>query len=120
MVFHGYVNEPTEHFLSHHILQFRMWKHNGSIEDRTNSFLHSKYSIIAYQFSLASRHVRLNFNTTSPGDEEIWVLLTQHVVQTSRSLDFIALRIEIEDNILPAVLLMNQLNSLSTVSFVKL
>lgn len=72
-----------------------MWKRNGSTED-------------------ASRHVRLNFNTTSLAEEEIWVLLTRHVVQTSRNLDFIALRIEIEDNILPAVLPMNQLNSLST------
>ena len=120
LVFHGYVNELTEQFLSHHILQFRMWKRNGSIEDGTDFFLHPKYSIIAYQFSLASRHVRLNFNTTSLAEEEIWVLLTRHVVQTSRNLDFIALRIEIEDNILPAVLPMNQLNSLSTVSSIEL
>jgi calpain-7 len=97
-----------------------MWKRNGSTEEGTNFFLHPKYSIIAYQFSLASRHVRLNFNTTSLAEEEIWVLLTRHVVQTSRNLDFIALRIEIEDNILPAALLMNQLNSLSTVSSIKL
>ena len=97
-----------------------MWKRNGSIEDGTDFFLHPKYSIIAYQFSLASRHVRLNFNTTSLAEEEIWVLLTRHVVQTSRNLDFIALRIEIEDNILPAVLPMNQLNSLSTVSSIEL
>ena len=106
--------------MSHHTLQFRMWKRSGSIEDGTNFFLHPKYSIISYLFSLASRHVRMNFNATSLTEEEIWVLLTRHVVQTSRNLDFIALRIEIEDNILPAVLPMNQLNSLSTVSSIEL
>lgn len=54
-------------------------------------------------FSLAqgARQVQLEFNTSSISDEEIWVLLTRHVTDTHRTSDFIALKVEIEDDLIP-------------------
>ncbi|KAF8905038.1 hypothetical protein CPB84DRAFT_1845125 [Gymnopilus junonius] len=46
----------------------------------------------------ASRQTQIEFNCSSDLDEEIWVLLTRHVVDARRSTDFIALRVELEDD----------------------
>ena len=48
-----------------------------------------------------ARQVQLEFNTSSFFDEEIWVLLTRHVTDTHRTSDFIALKVEIEDDLIP-------------------
>ncbi|TFK45065.1 hypothetical protein BDQ12DRAFT_674049 [Crucibulum laeve] len=47
-------------------------------------------------------HVRLKFTNGCSEDEEIWVLLTRHIVDTKRTSDFIALKVEMEDDLLPA------------------
>jgi hypothetical protein len=48
-----------------------------------------------------ARQVQLEFNTSSFFDEEILVLLTKHVTDTHRTSDFIALKVEIEDDLVP-------------------
>jgi len=48
-----------------------------------------------------SRQVQLEFNTSSSFDQEIWVLLTRHVTDTHRTSDFSALKVEIEDDLIP-------------------
>ena len=48
-----------------------------------------------------SRQVQLEFSTSSTFDEEIWVLLTRHVTDTHRTSDFITLKVEIEDDLVP-------------------
>lgn len=47
-----------------------------------------------------SRQVQLEFSTSNY-DEEILVLLTRHVTDTHRTSDFIALKVEIEDDLIP-------------------
>ena len=48
-----------------------------------------------------SRQVQLEFSTSNYFDEEILVLLTRHVTDTRRTSDFIALKVEIEDDLIP-------------------
>ncbi|KAF8150612.1 hypothetical protein B0H34DRAFT_801552 [Crassisporium funariophilum] len=52
------------------------------------------------QTDTGSRQLQMNFNTSGAVDGEIWVLLTRHVVDTRRDSDFIALRVEIEDDLM--------------------
>jgi hypothetical protein len=47
------------------------------------------------------RQVQLEFKTSSFFDEEIWVLLTRHVTDTHRTSDFIALKVDTEDDLIP-------------------
>ncbi|KAJ7125274.1 hypothetical protein C8R44DRAFT_875091 [Mycena epipterygia] len=48
----------------------------------------------------STRHLRLKFDSTSRNDEEeVWVLLTRHVVDTRRTSDFISLRVQLEDDL---------------------
>lgn len=63
------------------------------------SFLWGKLSI---RILLVSRQTQIEFSCSSDIDEEIWVLLTRHVVDTRRSTDFIALRVELEDDFVQA------------------
>ncbi|KAF8807060.1 hypothetical protein BYT27DRAFT_7242680 [Phlegmacium glaucopus] len=71
--------EMWQHSLTFH----GMWKRSG--EDDLNG----------------SRQVHLEFNTSSFFDQEIWVLLMRHVPDTHRISDFIALKVEIEDDLMP-------------------
>ncbi|KAJ6631453.1 hypothetical protein B0H10DRAFT_2207112 [Mycena sp. CBHHK59/15] len=49
----------------------------------------------------STRHMRLQFNNTSHNPEdEVWVLLTRHVVDTRRTSDFISLRVQLEDDLI--------------------
>ncbi|RDB24959.1 Calpain-like protease palB/RIM13 [Hypsizygus marmoreus] len=48
----------------------------------------------------STRQLSLKFkNTSQSPDEEIWVLLTRHVVDSSRTSDFISLKVEVEDDL---------------------
>jgi hypothetical protein len=51
-------------------------------------------------FSAAStRHLYLNFETRKENPEEVWILLTRHVVDSSRTSEFISLEVEVEDEL---------------------
>ncbi|KAF9485226.1 cysteine proteinase [Pholiota conissans] len=60
-----------------------MWKRNTGDEEST-------------------RHVQVEYNCSENPDEEIWVLLTRHIVDSHRTLDFAALRVELEDDLTAA------------------
>ncbi|KIM39736.1 hypothetical protein M413DRAFT_446644 [Hebeloma cylindrosporum] len=45
--------------------------------------------------------LQVEFSCDSTLDEEIWLLLTRHVVDTHRTSDFTALRVEVEDDVAP-------------------
>ena len=45
----------------------------------------------------STRHLCLNFETKKETSEEVWVLLTRHVVDSSRTSEFISMEVEIED-----------------------
>jgi calpain-7 len=60
-----------------------------------------------------ARQVQLEFNTSSFSDEEIWVLLTRHVTDTHRTSDFIALKVEIEDDLIPISSIVENQHTLS-------
>ncbi|KAJ6590028.1 hypothetical protein DFH09DRAFT_1307482 [Mycena vulgaris] len=48
----------------------------------------------------STRHLRLKFNSMSRNaEEEVWVLLTRHVVDTRRTSDFISVRAQLEDDL---------------------
>ena len=61
-----------------------------------------------------ARQVQLEFNTSSLFDEEIWVLLTRHVIDTHRTSDFIALKVEIEDDLIPISSVVENQHTLSS------
>lgn len=63
--------------------------------------IHSAVLCILCSLIQGSRQVQLGFSTSSFFDEEIWVLLTRHVTDTRRTSDFIALKVEIEDDLIP-------------------
>ena len=60
------------------------------------------------------RQVQLEFNTSSFSDEEIWVLLTRHVTNTHRTSDFVALKVEIEDDLIPISRVVENQHTLSS------
>ena len=76
-----------------------MWNRSGE-DDQNGTHLRSSplHACLPLQ---GSRLVQLEFSTSSLFDEEIWVLLTKHVTNTHRILDFIALKVEIEDDLIP-------------------
>lgn len=77
----------------------RTWKQAGTGEQRIFFFSFFPNSL---KFLLigSTRHLRLKFDSTSRNDEEeIWVLLTRHVVDTRRTSDFISLRVQLEDDL---------------------
>ncbi|KAF4614242.1 hypothetical protein D9613_007736 [Agrocybe pediades] len=45
------------------------------------------------------RQIQMAFTRTGLADEEIWVLLTRHVVDSHRDSDFIALQVELDDEL---------------------
>lgn len=55
---------------------------------------------VAQLFLASSRQLSLHFdNTNEEADEEIWILLTRHVVDSGRTSDFISLKIEVDDDL---------------------
>ncbi|KAH9481424.1 Calpain-like protease palB/RIM13 [Psilocybe cubensis] len=44
-----------------------------------------------------SRQAYIEFSNSGTQDEEVWILLTRHVVNTHQTSEFIALRVEVED-----------------------
>ncbi|KAF9462395.1 hypothetical protein BDZ94DRAFT_1261255 [Collybia nuda] len=59
-----------------------MWKRKGQDEESS------------------SRQLSLHFdNRNDEADEEIWILLTRHVADSRRTLDFISLKIEVDDDL---------------------
>ena len=61
-----------------------------------------------------ARQVQLEFNTSSFLDEEILVLLTRHVTDTHRTSDFIALKVEIEEDFIPISKVVESQHTLSS------
>ena len=61
-----------------------------------------------------ARLVQLEFNTSSFLDEEILVLLTRHVTDTHRTSDFIALKVEIEEDFIPISKIVESQHTLSS------
>ena len=49
----------------------------------------------------SNQHLRVKFNNSADEDDEIWLLLTRHVVDTRRTSEYIALRVQIEDDTSP-------------------
>ncbi|KAF9012688.1 hypothetical protein BDQ17DRAFT_1344439 [Cyathus striatus] len=47
-----------------------------------------------------SHQARLKF-LNNASEEEVWILLTRHIVETQRTTDFISLRVEVEDDSVP-------------------
>ena len=62
---------------------------------------------------IGTRQLQVEFSCDGSLDEEIWVLLTRHVVDTHRTSDFTALRVEVEDDV---ALLANAVESQYTLS----
>jgi len=76
-----------------------MWKRHKDDGGGTIPF-HGK-PISRLKCYLGSRQLQLEFSCESTLDEEIWLLLTRHVVDTHRTSDFTALRVEVEDDLAP-------------------
>ncbi|KAF8962724.1 hypothetical protein BDZ97DRAFT_1702205 [Flammula alnicola] len=72
-----------------------MWKRSGGDEGGT-------------------RHARIEFSCEGRSDEEIWVLLTRHVVDTHRMSDFVALRVDMEDDLMPGTSFLENQRTLSS------
>ncbi len=45
-----------------------------------------------------TRQLRLNFTASQHTSQDVWVLLTRHVVDSQQTSDFIALKVEYEDS----------------------
>ncbi len=61
--------------------------------------------------------MQIEFNRSDTPNVEIWILLTRHVVDTHRTSDFAALRVELEDDLIPtATVAENQRTLLSKVN----
>lgn len=73
----------------------RIWKRNPGDEEGT-------------------RHVQIEFNRSGTPNEEIWILLTRHVVDTHRTSDFAALRVELEDDLIPTATVAENQRTLSS------
>jgi hypothetical protein len=57
-----------------------------------------------------SRQIHLHFdNRNESVDEEIWILLTRHVVNSCRTSDFISLKVEVEDDLKSSSSIMDQI-----------
>ncbi|KAF5355191.1 hypothetical protein D9756_005675 [Leucocoprinus leucothites] len=62
----------------------------------------------------ANHNLHVNFvNVNSESDEEIWILLTRHLLSTHRTHDFICLRAQVGNPALPVSTRMNQLHEVS-------
>ncbi len=82
-----------------------MWKKGSNQEDEGTCLV--AFSPGLFEFSLfnldVNHNLRLNFvNTNAENDEEIWIPLTHHVRDTRRISDFICLRPELENPIMPS------------------
>jgi hypothetical protein len=86
-----------------------IWKPVGSKEDDETSTYISTLSGFQTHVpisSASSRHLRLKIQESSTNDtervdtQEIWILLTRHVVDTSRDSEFISLRGEVEEDVI--------------------
>lgn len=47
----------------------------------------------------STRHLYLKFENRKETSEEVWILLTRHVVDSSQTSEFISLKVEIEDEL---------------------
>jgi calpain-7 len=56
-------------------------------------------SIMITSSVASTRHLYLNFESRKETSEEVWVLLTRHVVDSSQTSEFISLKVEIEDEL---------------------
>lgn len=89
-----------------------MWKRCGEDNQNGSRFSSSpSHSLLIFQ---GPRQIQLEFNTSSLSDEEIWVLLTRHVTDTHRTSDFIALKVEIEDDLIPISSVVENQHTLSS------
>lgn len=43
----------------------------------------------------------VQFSADEDFDDEVWVVLTRHVVDSQRTTDFISLRVDVEDDAMP-------------------
>ena len=90
-------------FFSNRTHAYQSSKECGNVAVRTIKMVVIYPTVLFNLCSLVqgARQVQLEFNTSSLFDEEIWVLLTRHVTDTHRTSDFIALKVEIEDDLIP-------------------
>jgi calpain-7 len=56
-------------------------------------------SIVLTSLVASTRHLYLNFENENETWEEVWILLTRHVVDSRRISEFISLKVEIEDEL---------------------
>ena len=89
-----------------------MWKRSGEDNQNGSHLSSSPFSLCS--LVQGARQVQLEFNTNSFFDEEIWVLLTRHVTDTHRTSDFIALKVEIEDDLIPISRVVENQHTLSS------
>ncbi|KJA22940.1 hypothetical protein HYPSUDRAFT_138453, partial [Hypholoma sublateritium FD-334 SS-4] len=72
-----------------------IWKRNSADEEGT-------------------RHLQIEFDRSDTRNEEIWILLTRHIVDTHRTSDFAALRVELEDDLIPTATIVENQRTLSS------
>ena len=89
-----------------------MWKRCGEVNQ--NGSRYPVALLTLYSFVQGPRKIQLEFNTSSLSDEEIWVLLTRHVTDTHRTSDFIALKVETEDDLIPISRVVENQHTLSS------
>lgn len=100
LTFHGYFALLS---FQDSIYTYQSSKECGNAVAKTINMvaIYSRVLCILYSLAQGSRQVQLEFSTSSAFNEEIWVLLTRHVTDTHRTSDFIALKVEIEDELIP-------------------
>lgn len=95
LAFHGYV------ISLHRPLYLRSWGAEGcgsGVTQKTVSLsLNSSCEPSEDQTLVVSKQFNMLFTNESQSDEEVWVLLTRHTPDTRRTQDFIALRVQVED-----------------------
>ncbi|KAJ3506469.1 hypothetical protein NMY22_g17242 [Coprinellus aureogranulatus] len=74
-----------------------MWKRNDPEDGEPFADYHSVTQVLKRSSYAVSKHLNMIFTNESPNDEEVWILLTRHTPDTRRNQDFIALRVQVED-----------------------
>lgn len=58
--------------------------------------------------------MQIEYNCSGTSTEEVWILLTRHIVDTRKTTDFASLRVELDDIQVPATTLTENQRSLSS------
>jgi len=70
-------------------------------ETKTTTMVRMDFSntLSLHKYFPGFRQMQIEFNNASPADEEVWILLTRHIVDSSRKSEFISLQVELEDEL---------------------